>query len=93
MWLDVSRGEYMTVHKRKTENTPSRQGRLRKSRAAVGRRQPASGRQVEHSAVAVRPDLDNPKQLTEEGHAFETEVTSGVVDTHEADDTETTHGR
>jgi hypothetical protein len=83
----------MTVHKKKRESSPSRQGRLRKARAAVRRRQPASRRQVEHSAVAVRPDSDNPKQLTEEGQAFEAEVISGAEDTPEADDAGTTHRR
>jgi hypothetical protein len=79
----------MSVHKKKRESSPSRQVRLRKARGAARRRQPASGRQVEHSAVAVRPDSGNPKQLTEEGQAFEAEVISGVEDTREADDAET----
>jgi hypothetical protein len=83
----------MSVHKKKRENSPSRQNRSRKARAAVRRTQPASGRQVEHSAVAVMPDSDNPKQLIEEGQTFEAEVISGVENTSEADDAETTHWR
>jgi hypothetical protein len=82
----------MSGRKQKREIRSTRQSRSRKARAPVRRRRRESERQVEYSTVAMRPDSNNPKQLTEEGQGFEAEVISGVEDTRELDDAESDAG-